>query len=289
MKKLALILLTGIILTFFWGCSADDPLTGTLHITYISGEDAEFESLTSDDVELDTLTIDASVTWDNTTLEELLTFYGDNDLVLYAPLYAPSLQGSPFISKGIYHHTCTATGTTWGTQGRTFDNTDDLISIPHSSSLNPGTGNWTTIFWWYPNAINDRQDILTKGTSGSWLIRARGDLTAGQIQCYIEDAVGTSGNVYINTGVTVTAWNYVAVTLTKATKTFSITVNQLTPVTDSYATSPGSISPTGPLSIGLNNTNTINGVLGSILIYNRALSATEIDYIYEITKWRYGY
>ena len=56
-------------------------------------------------------------------------------LVFHAPLWAYDLQGSPFISKDIYRHSCTVTGSAWGITGRTFDGTNDYIQVPRAASI----------------------------------------------------------------------------------------------------------------------------------------------------------
>lgn len=60
-------------------------------------------------------------------------FIRDSSLVLYLPLY--ELQGTSFLSKDTYGHTCTVTGTTLTPTGRSFDGIDDNIEIAAHSAL----------------------------------------------------------------------------------------------------------------------------------------------------------
>jgi hypothetical protein len=61
----------------------------------------------------------------------------DPSLVLYLPFADHDMAGSTIISKDLNAHSCTVTGATWGSQGRSFDSTyDDFISVPDSPSLN---------------------------------------------------------------------------------------------------------------------------------------------------------
>jgi len=84
-----------------------------------------------------------------------------NGLALYAPLWHPELNVSPFISKDLNAYSYTITGTTWGVQGRTFDGTDDIFNNSTTAFQLPVV---TITGWFYANSVQTQGDL----TVGVW-------------------------------------------------------------------------------------------------------------------------
>jgi len=68
----------------------------------------------------------------------------DPSLVLYLPLY--ELDGVAFTSKDHYGHLATVTGAVWRPDGRSFDGTDDNVTVPDCAGLS-GLSAMTVMAW----------------------------------------------------------------------------------------------------------------------------------------------
>ena len=215
-----------------------------------------------------------------------------NGLVLYAPLWHPQLNVSPFSAWNIADggvHSCTVTGATWGIQGRDFNGTTDFISIPDNAALDT-LGSFSNGIWFKLDTLAVNQCLMSKETG-----------TRQQIQLYFRTATkdiyselwdGTNVSLAIslaNSIDTVGKWYQVWGVLNK-TVDLRLFINGAangTPVTDIT----GSIINTAALQIGKRTVGGaiyLDGVVGEALILNRALTAAEILHNYQITKWRYS-
>jgi len=65
--------------------------------------------------------------------------------VLYLPLWQPDMAGSTIISKDKSANSCTVTGAVWGSQGRTFDGINDVITCGSAITI-PATAS-TYCLW----------------------------------------------------------------------------------------------------------------------------------------------
>jgi len=205
-----------------------------------------------------------------------------NGLVLYAPLWHPELSGSPFLSKDLNAHSCTVTGATWGITGRTFDGADDFIdcgsdiTISHTGSL---------VCWFkYPADASTRVLIangnLSTDRDGYTLYISATDTLAFQY---------ASAAAVINTtaiATTTTQWNLVCVTWDG---TNIIPYLNGTAGTTLSQTIDNAI--TNPLRIGRAGAGTDyygKGQIGEVAVFNRALSAIEVQNLRLATKWKYS-
>jgi len=207
-----------------------------------------------------------------------------NGLAFYAPLWHPELNTSPFISKDLNAHSCTATGATWGIQGRTFDGVDDKIIIADDAALNPAA--FTLEAWVKPTntAIADQEDIIQKGATfsnqgyGLFINSSYGvRFTCGR----------TGGEETLNSSATSAASNWIHCAGTFDGTTMTVYINGAASGT---ATPASYESSAEDLNIGYNArfaNFAFEGIIGEIMIYNRALTTSEIVNTYLTTKWRY--
>ena len=175
-------------------------------------------------------------------------------------------------------------------QAFVFNASTSYISVPASSSLNIGTGSGITIECWIKpsafNAVAGNGGPLIEWDSASvdgvnlW---ADG---ASRLSSVIHD---TSGNVYAiqsASGLLVTnSFQHVALTYDKSSGQAVIYWNGIVVATNNF----GSFTPqtTYPVNIGrrtgepIGNGDNYNGLIDELSLYNRALSAAEIQAIYK--------
>lgn len=218
-----------------------------------------------------------------------MDFIFDPSLVLYLPLH--ELDGASFASRDALRHICVVSGTAWSSEGRTFDGVDDDIDIASGadSALDLITA-LTYEIWVRPldggdtygrfmsktnAATNLRKILLGKDADDETNVRWEiGDLSP---------TVLSSGTGKMVSG----AWNHVVGTY-KNTPDRRIYVNGVQVANDAP---PGTIVSTagGRLWLGAifpGNQNFF-GSIGEVRVYNRVLTAPEVQHNYVATKWRY--
>ncbi len=183
------------------------------------------------------------------------------------------------------HHT---TGRVGG--ALTFNGTSDYILVPNAISLNFGTGDFSICFWFQTNDITkDDQMVLDKypslGTPGYQLI-CEGNVgnTACQMNLILKinqppDGVTTiEGTPFSDAG-----WHFICFTCDRNGNGISY-LDGITGTPIDISAFGVSLTNTQDLYIGdyhpqLGN-DTIDGSLDNIMIFNKALSVTEIQQIY---------
>jgi len=207
-------------------------------------------------------------------------FIRDPSLVFDAPLY--KLDGASFMSKDAYGHLCTVTGALWTPRGRDFDGVDDNIDCGGADSLKfNGLDTQTIEAWIYPEA-SEFGDIV--GRMNCYLLMVV--TSAGKV--LLRGHVYTSGGTYVRDSAPfgLNTWHHVAQVYDGTD--FRIYVN------GSLACTP--LDGTGTINQAAVNTyigsrtpssDFFNGLIGEVRMYNRVLSAVEIQRNYLATKWRY--
>ena len=208
--------------------------------------------------------------------------------VFYAPLWRPNLAGSTFQSSGVYGtpvSTCTVTGATWGSQGRSFDG-DDKISVAQSAALQNLTAK--SVFIWHktPAFTASARYLYDDGYfETNFGVRIFAIAAANNINIWIKNSAGTL--VAEEFAFTANAFELVGFTWDGTTVHYysnAVEKGAGDALTGTIAASDdtltlGATTPT--------NVSWYNGTEGEVWIYNRALTAAEVSHIYQVTKWRY--
>jgi hypothetical protein len=172
-----------------------------------------------------------------------------------------------------------------------FDGADDYISIPNSTSINPGTGSFSIVTWVNSDPSNggDGWDLwVAKRSNGSngYYLGVNNPLGA-------KFMVGNDANARTDTGYltyTYNTWAMFTAILDRTANTQTVIKNNNVE-TSSVTPSGGNYSNTGALSIGGDigiNAYYVNGKVSYTQIYNKALTTAEVSQIYNATKGRYG-
>ena len=164
-------------------------------------------------------------------------------------------QSNRFIDNSTNNFTITRTGDTsiksftpftpnssYSTYGSGyFDGTGDTISVPFSSAISLGTGNFTMEAWCYPTTTTNGVDSIWGSSNYSVMLYHSG--TSWTLE------VGDGGGNYftINGTAPIYAWNHMAVT--RSGSTFNLWINGVSAGT---GTTAGTMKTSGTLSIGGN-------------------------------------
>ena len=206
--------------------------------------------------------------------------------VLYLPLW--KLDGSSFTSADGHGHTCTVTGATWTSQGRSFDDTDDEIALSNVASLKTASDLTVTAWVYFTGTAGNEPHIYHNGsgeTTGT-LIRVGGTNTMRFLH-------NTGAGYYLvglgNNSITSSVWTHVALTYNSGTTTLTALLDTVSKGTDATATATAAarVQPKigGPSSAEA--ARHWGGLIGEVQIYNRALSVGEVSDLYNKTKFHY--
>jgi hypothetical protein len=189
-------------------------------------------------------------------------------------------------------------GPTYGGSGTggyiDFDGTNDYVDIANSSSLNPTTG--ITLLAWYKmdSPLTSNQNIISKGYTAvsapfiqySFKMFDNSPFNTPQFN------LALGGNlIQLNGATTMTTATWYLVACTYDKSSMKIYVNNVQDANTNSQTANLSTYSTS-LSIArwpTGNSQFLNGQVAMTLIYNRALSSTEVGDIWNATKSRYGY
>jgi hypothetical protein len=175
-------------------------------------------------------------------------------------------------------NTATIAGAAWNVSGRfgralSFDGVSDLVTIPDASSLDLTTG-MTLEAWLNPSALSGWRSALLKEASGglSYSLYAHDDAPRPA-------ATVNTGGIDQSTAGTVAlalnTWTHLAATYDGATLRLFVNGVQVS----SRAVTGSLITSTGAVRIGGNTIwgEYFSGLIDEVRIYNRALTATEIQ------------
>ena len=210
----------------------------------------------------------------------------DPSLVLYLPLYYPDSEttGSPIISKDINRHSCTVTGTTWGSQGRTLDG-DDYIELT-SSAMDFTTSPFTICAWVKTTNLTAHNSILCRGltnTDGYYF-----DIYSGGLLRLRTSQAGVNQESNSDSGTILTNVNYF-VSAVRSGSSVRIYRNGID-ITNAVGTHINPVTSARTVKLGVYDDKAyapLKGTMGEVLVYSRALSDSEIRQRYQVTKWRY--
>jgi len=154
-------------------------------------------------------------------------------------------------------------------QSFSFDGTDDYVQVPDSASLDL-TAQITIDAWVYPTVLGRRVvDKITAGGSDGYLL----DTWPGNVR-FIVGNIGVVGSTPLSTGV----WTHIAGTYNGSQ--LRVYVNGV--LDGSVNTNIAIPANNLPLRIGAdqNGSNLFNGLIDEVEIFDRAISAEEIQSIY---------
>jgi len=213
-----------------------------------------------------------------------MDFILNPNLVLYLPLW--KLDGSSFMSKDAYGHLCTVTGALWRPDGRYFDGTDDSIDCGTNIAL--GAAPRGTVEFWikFSTAGTEEWFLEIRETTFTDYLAMRRE-AGNTLHIKIED-----GNVTVTTLATVetitdTGFHHIVATQdgTGAKIYLDGIVCSVTGTNSTYWTAH--LTTLALVTVGKTYWDQLEGVIGEVRIYNRALTPQEIQNIYLATRWRY--
>lgn len=216
-----------------------------------------------------------------------------NGCVFYAPLWHPSCQGTTFESIDPYGHLCTVTGALYGSQGRTFDKIDDVITVPAATPIN-NLAAMTVIAWINPTSLgesNEGRILRKRGTHSGFDFYIRATNTFVFWQGY---ATTDPYRFAATNSLTLGANQMVTATCNgsglSAGMLFYVNGGETGYEVGSNAAGDKGDDSALDLLVGndITSVTTFDGLIGDCLIYNRVLSAGEIQHIYNSTKGRYS-
>ena len=207
----------------------------------------------------------------------------DTSLVFDAPLWHPGLAVSPFLSKNSGTvHTCTVTGATWGSQGRTFDGIDDNINLGDPAAME-GLAEGTISMWFKPTvniADTDTVTFLDKGNTNCGF--------GYQLTGKIEFTLYSPFRALVSNQATWLANVWYFVNLRFGAGGMSIYINNVLDI-ENLAYVAGFTASATDWTLGCNSAGKWFApiVMGEVMIHNRSLSLPETTNLQLSTQWRY--
>jgi len=204
----------------------------------------------------------------------------DPSLVLYLPLH--QLDGASFASRDAYGHLCSVTDALWTPQGRDFDGVDDYIDCGTGLGTNFGNGvKAISLETWFKLDVIDNDGLFYIG-----------DLNSTQGEFAITLDTNTMrfrmSNMTFNQPYPFSEFTSFHHLVATYDGVFGKAFLDSTRIIDAAFTTGLNLSGLKTI-IGayFSNANTVDGIIGEVRIYNRALTAQEIQHNYLATKWRY--
>lgn len=224
------------------------------------------------------------------------------DIGFHYPATAPSVSGlvghwkfdegsgaTAADSSGYGHNGTLLNGPTWGTgqvgpYAASLDGTNDYISATETSALRLTNG-MTISFWMKKNAeVSEWARLVGKGgLAGGRNFGVWEEFGSGKrILFQFEKAGSIYPSVYSTSNVEIGQWYHVACTYDGSTATIYI---------NGFGAGQGSLSgppltSSDPVTIGYAGYHTyFSGALDEVRIYNRALSALEINSLYSLSAY----
>ncbi len=208
-------------------------------------------------------------------------FIRDPSLVLDLPLY--KLDGASFMSRDAYGHLCVVTGALWRPQGRDFDGNDDYIDCGGGIGLPIGNSDRTIELWVKPDTLANWTGFFLYGTlaaGGAILFYTGSD---GDRLLLGRHGLSVTSSLVLTTGV----FQHIVATVSAGDQVnFSLDGQHAGPYTLSGIDTTLNVTYIG-MGGGACDDPNMDGLIGEVRIYSRALTPLEIQHNYLATKWRY--
>jgi hypothetical protein len=167
-----------------------------------------------------------------------------------------------------------------------FNGTNQYISVPQSATNNITSNQITFGAWCFPTISNKFQHILVKNVSesrqyGMWLSQNGTSRIFRNL-----NGVVSQGDVLLSTNWGVNVWNYIILVYNGSTIKIYLNGNEVF----SEAATGNIVTTNSDVNIGgePNQSFFFSGKISNSMIYNRALTATEIQQNFEALRGRYG-
>ena len=199
----------------------------------------------------------------------------EDGLIAYYPFQGNANDASKFRNNGTVHGGVTLASDSLGNANSAydFDGTDGYIQIPESSSYMSAKQQVTVAAWVYPRTYKDEVGVAVH--ENFWrLLLSQGNVTGN-----VFNAQWQENRVLSNQQVPLNAWSHIAFTYDGDSIRVYINGRKLNEL--SFPSSRiGSSAASAPVTIGHgigNSQNFFDGKMDNVVVYNRALSDTEIS------------
>lgn len=174
-----------------------------------------------------------------------------------------------------------------------YNGSSSQISVPDNALLEPGSGDWSIEFWVNHSVISGSSRILIAKTDGGLASEwGYGLRTGGNGNTFMEIGNGTSSLQSSISVLTTNIWyQVVGVWTNVASNSLALYINGnlIGSISHSYASIKNT---TSPLYIGSFNGGQfpqwLNGRMGVVRMYNKALSGSEVTQNFNADKSKYG-
>ncbi|MCK5285717.1 MAG: hypothetical protein KAJ58_00625 [Candidatus Pacebacteria bacterium] len=186
---------------------------------------------------------------------------------------------TPYSNDGTITGPTSTTGKDGESDGAlSFDGVDDYINLGDGSSVNV-TGSQTISMWLYPTNFSARRNPINKAYGGEGTITQELD---GDLNYYYGTAGGNAApyqSFRTTSPLTLNTWNHLVLTrdLDNMVLKWYLNGEEITSVAASYSSATAS---SADLIIGDGYTSNYAGKISDVNLYNRALSAEEVDLLY---------
>lgn len=218
-------------------------------------------------------------------------FILDPSLALYLPLY--KLDGDSFMSDDAYGHLCTVTDALWRPNGRDFNGINAYLVTPALAPLQVGTGDFTISIWVNLDTVGGAAQVIIRlsyntGVANDY--RSAGFFEQGGVIC-AESRTAAGGEKTAENAIAATTWYHL--TVVRISEVIYGYINGAAMTTTGIVGADFDYSSGGKVYIGAGDNDAggvayfMEGIIGEISFYNRALTPQEIQNNYLTTKWRY--
>ena len=177
--------------------------------------------------------------------------------------------------------------------GFVFDGLNDRILIQSTLELSSIQVPMTITGWFNHSGINSLSTIFAQyqNTSPGFLVKLV-RLGSSRLNYFCSSTGGFQQFTLTSASYVTNTWNFFSVVVSGNTTVYSISL-RLNETTQNFSgTNMASPVTAVECRIGMpQNTNTsecFNGKISTMMVYNRALSQSEVDYVYTLTKNKFG-